>query len=384
VLKIGAKNNKFSTQTVGLKSLSQVPIQEKIFPVGFIVIIFVISLFGLLALYSISGNSGNLKSQAIKFVAGFFTFLLIGLFSFRIWYRLAYFIFVIALFLLILVFIGGHEGGLGAVRWLNIFGVIIQPSEFVKVALILALARYFHDIPYGYRKSFMHLYIPGFLIMICVFLIFKQPNLGTAIITLTIGGAVMFFAGFGWKKFAFAVALIAFIAPFLWFHMHPYQQQRVLTFLDPSSDPLGSGYNVIQSQISIGSGGFFGKGYLEGSQNRLNFVPESKTDFIFTVIAEEFGFLGSIILICCFTYLIFCCYKGSLLAKNFFLKIICLGVATLIFLHVFINIGMVSGILPVVGVPLPLVSYGGSSLLSTLFALGLVLNAYIYADEVRV
>jgi rod shape determining protein RodA len=376
---IKIKEEKFNN--IGLKSLAIGENKKKSFPTGFIVIIFVISLFGFLALHSISDSSGNLKSQVIKFIAGFFCFLIIGLFNFKIWYRLSYLIFIFSVILLIMVFIGGHEGGLGAVRWLNIFGFIIQPSEFVKVSLIMAIAKYFTDIPYNYRKSFIHIFIPGFMIMTCAFLIFKQPNLGTAIITITIGGAVMFFAGFGWKKFVFGITLLLLALPFLWYNMHSYQKQRVVTFLDPTKDPLGSGYNVIQSQISIGSGKFFGKGYLQGSQNRLSFVPESKTDFIFTVIAEEFGFVGSFLLIVCFGYLIYCCYKAAIISEHFFLKLVCIGVATLIFLHVFINIGMVSGILPVVGVPLPLVSYGGSNLLSTLFALGLVLNGYLYCQE---
>jgi len=271
----------------------------------------------------------------------------------------AYLIYFAAVIVLVVVDIIGHTG-MGAQRWLRIGGLNLQPEEIKR-------------IPY--------LIVPLVILLLPAVLIFRQPNLGTTIILLSMGGIMCFLAGVQWRYFiGGAVAAVA-AAPVAWHFMHGYQKRRVLTFLDPNQDPLGAGYNILQSKIAIGSGGFFGKGFLEGSQNQLNFLPEKHTDFIFTMLAEEFGFLGGVVLLALYALLILCGMLVALRSKSTFGAMIAAGVTAMIFIHVWINVGMVMGLMPVVGVPLPLMSYGGSITLSTVFAVGLMLNAWVHRDQ---
>ncbi len=350
-------------------------------PWGYVTLIALLCSVGFIALYSAGRGDINILAmgQIEKFIIGFIAIMIIAVIDIKFIYKFSYISYLGGLALLTLVFLVGVEGGLGAQRWLKIGSFQFQPSEIAKIGLVLALAKYFHNIhPNRIRKIFT-LFIPIGLICICAGLIFIQPNLGTAIITVALGAAIMFMAGVGWEKFVIAAILIASAAYFVvWPNMHEYQKNRVLTFLNPESDPQGKGYNIIQSKISIGSGGMEGKGLLQGTQSQLQFVPEAKTDFIFSIIAEEFGFIGSSFLIFLFFALIMYGFYIGARAVTVYGKLLAYGVTTFIFIHAFINIGMVMGLLPVVGIPLPLVSYGGSNLLSTLLGLALVVNVNVH------
>lgn len=289
--------------------------------------------------------------------------------------RYAYWIYAGCIVLLILVDVAGSMG-MGARRWINIGGVTIQPSEFMKLALVVALARYYHFMNSSEIGRHLLLLPPLILIAIPVVLILRQPNLGTAVILASIGICMLFAAGIRWRLFIAAGILGIIAIPMAWmFLLHDYQKQRVMTFLNPESDPLGSGYNIMQSKIAIGSGGWFGKGFLEGSQSQLNFLPEKQTDFIFTMLAEEFGLVGGLLLIACYTILLTYGYFIGLNAKHGFSRLIAMGVCAFFFMHIFINIGMVMGMLPVVGVPLPFLSYGGTMMITALTAIGLLIVA---------
>lgn len=341
---------------------------------------FLLAGIGVLALYS--ATKGQMEPWAMRqlifFFIGIFSMLVVALIPIRFWYMAAYFAYFGGLILLLLVHIVGVEGGLGAQRWLNIAGFQFQPSELAKVCLVLALARYFHRIHPNNLRHFTTLIIPAILIGIAVLLILKQPNLGTATITAIMSVGVMFMAGVGWKKFIVGGIVLLLALPVAWHHMHDYQKQRVYTFLEPERDPLGSGYNIIQSKVAIGSGGFWGRGFMKGTQSQLSFVPERHTDFIFSIIAEEFGFVGSLALLALYGLFVFRGMHIAMKCQSLFGKLVAYGVTAIIFLHVFVNLGMVSGILPVVGVPLPLISYGGSSMISTLIGIGFIANVYVH------
>ncbi len=346
----------------------------------FVLVALLICSVGIATLFSAAG--GNLYpwayKQIIHLLIGIFAMFVIALTDIRFWFKFSYLAYLFGVGLLVLVAVAGVEGGLGARRWLNIGGFRFQPSELMKVFLVLALARYYHSIHENKIQKLHSLIIPLLLIGLSAGFVLKQPNLGTATIMVGMSCIVIFMGGVSWKKFAIAGVLGLMMIPVLWGQMHNYQKQRVYTFFDPESDPLGSGYNIIQSKIAIGSGGVSGKGYMNGTQSQLNFVPERQTDFIFSIVAEEFGFIGSMAVLGLYALLIF---MGILIASNSasgFGRLMSYGIMTILFLHVFINTGMVMGILPVVGVPLPLLSYGGSSMISTLAGLGFVLNAHIH------
>jgi len=308
--------------------------------------------------------------HVLRFGVGFALLLVIGLVDLRVWWRLAYPIYALALFLLIAVeFVGV---GQGAQRWIGLGFMNLQPSEVMKVALVLAMARYFHDLDDNQVDRAIVLLAPLLLTAVPVILVLRQPDLGTASILLALAIASMFLGGLAWWKFAAAGALAVVTAPIGWTLLHDYQRERILTFLEPERDPLGSGYHIVQSKIALGSGGPFGKGYMEGSQGQLSFLPEKHTDFIFTMMAEEFGFFGSILLVTLYALVLFFCFMIALRATNVFGRLVAISISLNIFLYVFINIAMVMGLVPVVGVPLPLVSYGGTAMLTTLIGLGLV------------
>jgi len=317
--------------------------------------------------------------QVARFVIAFPIMLLIAVTDIRIWFRYSYAFYFFGLAFVAMVAVAGFMGK-GAVRWINLGPVNIQPSEMMKIFTILALARYFHSIHSNDSDNLKQLVFPGLLIFLPFVLILKEPNLGTATVLMLTGVGMFFATGVGWKKFAVAGLGIAAIIPLGWHHLHGYQRQRVITFLNPNEDPLGAGYNIIQSKIAIGSGGFWGKGFLQGSQGQLNFLPEKQTDFIFTMVAEEFGFLGGLTVISLYALLMFYGIYIALQCKNHFARMISIGASILLFVHVFINMAMVMGMIPVVGVPLPLLSYGGSVMVMTLITYGFVLNAYINRD----
>lgn len=320
------------------------------------------------------------KPHAIRLVMGLGLFLMLVMLPLSWLMRLAYPAYLGCLGLLLAVELAG-DVGLGAQRWIDLGFIRIQPSEFMKPALIVALARYFHMVREEDQSHPMMLLPPLLLIAIPVALILKQPNLGTASIVGFIGVAMLFIAGIRWQYFA-AVAVLALVSlPIAWQSLHDYQKQRVMTFLDPSQDPLGSGYNITQSIIAIGSGGLTGKGYLQGSQGQLDFLPEKQTDFIYTMLAEEFGFAGVALAMLLFAILLGYGWALCLRAKSRFASLMAAGVAAMLFSHMFINMAMVMGIVPVVGVPLPFLSYGGTFLLTVMSVCGLLMNVYIHRDE---
>lgn len=341
-----------------------------------------IALAGILMMISAGGGEFGIYAlpQLWRFAAAFALMLLLAQLPMRLLLDYAYVIYFLGVAVLVVVDIIGHTG-MGAQRWLKFGGMNVQPSEFMKLALILALARYFHQMHPEDIKRIPFLVVPLILIAIPAVFILRQPNLGTTIILASVGGIMCFLIGVQWRYFLGAAAAAAAATPVAWHFMHDYQKRRVLTFLDPTADPLGAGYNILQSMIAIGSGGFFGRGYLQGSQNQLNFLPEKHTDFIFTMLSEEFGFLGSMLLLLLYGVLLLSALVVALRSRSTFGAMIASGVAALVFMHVLINCGMVMGLLPVVGVPLPLMSYGGSITVSTVLAVGLLLNAHTHRDD---
>ncbi|MBO4956484.1 MAG: rod shape-determining protein RodA [Rickettsiales bacterium] len=348
-----------------------------------IILVCIIFSCGLLLLYSAS--NGSVKPWAIRqliyFLAFFPIMILIAIIDIKFWFKHSYVVYAGGLFLLLLVAIIGHKS-MGATRWLNLGIIRIQPSEIMKICLILGIAKYFFQNNLTDIRKTKKLIIPITMYFVPFVLILKQPNLGTALILTAIMISTLFFVGVKIWKFVLCFVLCLCSVPIAWqYGLHDYQKQRVMTFLNPDSDPLNSGYNITQSKIAIGSGGIWGNGFLKGTQGQLEFLPEKHTDFIFTILAEEFGFIGCssvmmmfVILFMFFVYIIIKC-------NHTYGKIIVGGVFINIFCHFFINIGMITGILPVVGTPFPLLSYGGSITVATLISMGFVLNVDINRNE---
>jgi rod shape determining protein RodA len=349
----------------------------------FIVIIMsTIALIGFAMMVSAAGGAFHpwAAQQFSKFCIAFVLMVIIAMLPMRMLMDYAYPIYFLCLLVLVGVDIIGHTG-MGAKRWLSLGGLNLQPSEFMKLAVILVLARYFHQLHPDDIRRFPFLIPPVLLIALPAIFILRQPNLGTTTIMCTVGVIMCFLAGVQWRYFiGIAVGGMSAL-PVVWHFMHDYQKRRVLTFLNPDTDPLGAGYNILQSMIAIGSGGLVGKGYLKGSQSQLNFLPEKHTDFIFTMLAEEFGFLGCLILLGLYAILLSAGMMVAMRSRSTFGAMVASGVSALFFMHILINCSMVMGMMPVVGVPLPLMSYGGSIMVSTVLATGLLLNAYAYRDH---
>lgn len=350
----------------------------------FIVLVMtLIAAIGLAMMFSAGGEDSGalyLSQQFTRFAFAFVIMLVIAILPMRMLMDYAYLAYFACLLVLVVVDVAGHIG-MGAQRWVKLGGMNLQPSEFMKLTVILVLARYFHQLHSEDIKRVPFLIIPLLIIAMPAFFILRQPNLGTTTILAVVGMIMCFLAGVQWRYFIGAGVAVLPAATVLWNFMHSYQKRRVLTFLDPQQDPLGAGYNILQSMIAIGSGGLLGKGYLQGSQSQLNFLPEKHTDFIFTMFAEEFGFVGSIILLLLYMILLGAGMLVAFRSRSTFGAMVAGGVVALLFIHILINCAMVMGMLPVVGVPLPLMSYGGSIMLSSVFAVGLLLNAYVHRDE---
>jgi rod shape determining protein RodA len=340
-----------------------------------------IAAVGFVTLYSAAGGQVEpwAARQMVRFAAGFLIMLAVACTPLHFWMRIAYAVYGMALALLVAVEIAG-EIGMGAQRWLDLGVLQIQPSEIMKVAIILTLARYFHGLTYEQVGKPIYLITPLALVLAPAALVLKQPDLGTAAMLIAVSGAVLLLAGVRLWKFALAVAAGGAVLPIAWGFLHDYQKRRVWTFLDPESDPLGAGYHIMQSKIALGSGGPFGRGFLNGTQSHLNFLPEKQTDFIFTTLAEEQGLVGAVALLALYVLVVVMGYTIAMRCRNQFGRLIAAGVITMFFLYMFINMAMVMGLVPVVGVPLPLVSYGGTAMLSLMFAFGLVLCADLNRD----
>jgi len=366
-----------------LSTTEQVGLADKLRMInwGMVALIGLIGLIGIALLYSAGGKNWEpwAKPQAIRFAAGFLLMLALALVDIRFWLRAALPLYGILFALLIVVEIMGHVG-MGAQRWINLGFFVLQPSELMKIALVLALAKYFHTQEVEDIGRLPVLIPPALMSLAPVGLVLLQPNLGTAMLLLLASMGVFFVAGVKWWKFALVFALAGMIMPYVWDHLHDYQKARVMTFIDPAQDPLGTGYNILQSKIALGSGGLFGKGFGMGSQSQLHFLPEKHTDFIFVVLAEEFGMLGAVTLI--FLYFLLLAY-GSAIAftsRSPFARLTAFGLTLTFFLYVFVNVAMVTGVIPVVGIPLPLVSYGGTAMMTLLIGCGILLSVSIHRN----
>jgi rod shape determining protein RodA len=304
----------------------------------------------------------------------------IALFPPRFWMGLAYPAYLGALVLLVGVELIGATA-MGAQRWIDIGPIRMQPSEIMKIALVLALARYYHDLPEEKVSSLGGLIIPALMIALPMGLIVKQPDLGTSLLLAATGVAIVFLAGLSWKVII-GSGVLGGVAGGFFFHygLQDYQRRRIMTFINPEDDPMGAGYHILQSKIALGSGGMTGKGYMEGTQAHLNFLPEKQTDFIFTMLGEEFGFVGGLVVLGLYALILANCVMIATSCRSVFLRLVVMGVATTFSLYVFINVGMVMGMLPVVGVPLPMISYGGTVMMTVLIGLGLILGAHVHRD----
>ena len=345
----------------------------------FIFVTLLLICIGVAALYS--AGEGSFYPWSIKHLIRFSVFfigmIVIALVDIKLIFKYSYLFFIILLVLLFSVEIIGSFGK-GAERWIRIFGVSIQPSELIKVGIILALARYYHSLKHENIALFRYLFFPFLIIFTPFFLVIIQPDLGTSLSIFLLGILIMFVSGIRIWKFVLGIVFILISIPFLWNYLQPYQQNRVFSFLNPELDPLGKGYQLIQSKIALGSGGLTGKGFLKGTQSYLEYLPEKQTDFIFTLIGEEFGFLGTMFVLFLYSLLILICFYISIKSFHLFGRILSLGVASNLFLYVCLNVSMVTGLMPIVGIPLPLVSYGGTAMLSVMISFGLLLNVDIH------
>ena len=341
-----------------------------------------IAMTGVAALYSTAGGHFEpwAERHAVRASVGLTLMLTTALVPLRWWMRLANPLYLAVLAMLIAIPVAG-TAQMGARRWLGAGDVSLQPSEFMKVALVLALARYYQWL--GPDRVSRPLWVAWPLIMIGgpVMLVLKQPDLGTAMLILTAGLGVVFLAGVRPFYFVLGGLFAGALGEFIWPRLQDYQRRRLLTFLDPDRDPLGAGYHIAQSKIALGSGGLNGRGFLGGTQSQLNFLPEKHTDFIFTMFAEETGFFGAIALIGLYALLLGWLLAMAMRSRNALSRLVIAGVGLVFAVHVFVNIGMVTGLLPVVGVPLPLVSYGGTSMLTLMFGLGLALSAHVHRGD---
>jgi rod shape determining protein RodA len=348
---------------------------------GLILLVVAVAGVGVAMLYSAA--NGNMEPWAsrhiVRFLVGFVLMIGVALVDLRFWLRMAYPFYFLSFALLIGVEIMG-EIGMGAQRWINFGFFNLQPSEMMKVAVVLALARFFHVPTLEDVYRVRTLIVPMLLITAPMALVMNQPDLGTAGMLLMVGGAILFLVGVRWWKFVIIILVGLSVIPIAWQFLRDYQKARVLTFINPENDPLGAGYHILQSKIALGSGGLFGKGFLQGTQSHLNFLPEKQTDFIFTMLAEEFGLIGGVGLIILFLLLMAYGVVIALRCRNHFGRVLALGLTANLFFYVFINTAMVMGLIPVVGVPLPLVSYGGTVMLTTMFGFGLIMSVYIHRD----
>jgi len=336
---------------------------------------------GYIALYSAAGGLPEpyASRHILRFGIGLLMLLGIALVDIRLIARLSWLVYGVSVGLLVLVLRMGHVGK-GAQRWLDLGGLQVQPSELAKIGLVMALAAWFHRASWERMGNPLFLIPPAVMVVVPVGLILKEPNLGTAVIVALAGASVFMAAGVRWWKMALVALPLPFGARFAFDHMHDYQRARITTFLNPESDPLGAGYNIIQSKIAMGSGGMWGKGFLQGTQGHLDFLPEKQTDFIFTTLAEEFGLVGGLAVL----GVLACIVVGGMLialrCRHRYGRLLALGISTNFFLYAFVNLAMVMGVIPVGGVPLPLVSHGGSAMLTVMFGFGLLMSVHVHRD----
>ncbi len=347
-----------------------------------ILIIILIGAISVFAIYSTERGEFSFytKNHLLRLLVFFGMFLVLSFVRITFWYKNAYFFYSICVSLLFITLFFGLMAS-GSRRWLDLYFLNLQPSEIMKIAIIVCFARYYHRIQTAEIQNYKFILVPLILLLIPCYLVLQQPDLGTSILIAGTGVIIIWLAGLNIKYFVYSTLLLIVSLPFAVSLLKPYQKSRILTFFNPDRDPLGAGYQIIQSKIAIGSGGFFGKGFLKGTQSYLEFLPEKHTDFIFTLFSEEFGFIGSIMLLLLYILLIYRIISIGFYSKSFFSKLFCFGFASAIFLYIFVNISMVLGLLPIVGAPLPIMSYGGSSMLSIMLGLSIVMSCKIYSQD---
>tara|TARA_Y100000590_G_C15727811_1_gene1015887 strand:+ start:2315 stop:3439 length:1125 start_codon:yes stop_codon:yes gene_type:complete len=344
--------------------------------------VLLIGIISCFAMYSTDG--GQIKyhtsSHILKFSIFFIMFLVFSFIRIRYWHSLGYIFYFLVLGMLIYVLFFGITAQ-GSQRWIDLYYINLQPSELMKIAIIICFAKYYHRIQTQDIHKLKHIFYPIVLLTLPIYLVITQPDLGTSILIAGSGLAVIWLAGIRARYFVYSFLTFLVTAPFVISFLKPYQKLRILTFIDPERDPLGAGYQILQSKIAVGSGGLFGKGYLEGSQSYLEYLPEKHTDFIFTLFSEEFGFLGSSALLILYLIMLFRIIRIGQEAKSYFAKFYCFGFASALFIYITVNMSMVLGLLPIVGSPLPIMSYGGSALLATMIGFSIVMSCRIYSKE---
>ena len=347
-----------------------------------LVCLLLLGFISLATMYSTDGGEVlfHTRSHFIKFIFFFFMMLVISFINVKFWFSLGYLSYVVVLGMLIWTMNFGVTAS-GSKRWIDLYFINIQPSELMKILIILCLAKYFHRMKLQNVNSFYAVCISLIIIFLPMSLVIIQPDLGTSLLIALSGIIVLWFAGLNHKYFFYSCLISIISLPFIISFLQPYQKLRILTFLNPDRDPLGAGYQIIQSKIAVGSGGFTGKGFLKGTQSYLEFLPEKHTDFIFTLFSEEFGFIGSVFLLFIYAIIIYRVIKIGALSRSYFAKLYCYSFGTSIFVYIVINMSMVLGLLPIVGSPLPIMSYGGSSMLATMIGFGIVMSAKTHSQQ---
>ncbi len=359
---------------------NEITLFQKIKNLDYILLISVILLSALSVFVMYSTDGGEIlfhtKNHFVKLAVFFPLMIFVALFNIKFWHNFSYIIYFIVILLLIYVSFFGIKSS-GSQRWMDLYLFVLQPSELMKIAIIMCLAKYFHRLKIENVNSFTSITIVLSIIIIPIIFVISQPDLGTSILIALSGLIILWLGGIKIKYFIYSFITFLISLPFIISFLKPYQKLRILTFLDPDRDPLGAGYQIIQSKIAIGSGGLNGKGFLKGTQSYLDFLPEKHTDFIFTLFSEEFGFIGSVGLLILYSIIIFRIVRIGAISRSNFARLFCFGYAFAIFIYIVVNLSMVLGLLPIVGSPLPIMSYGGSSMLATMIGFGIVLSAKI-------
>ena len=358
---------------------------EKIKSIDYILVavILLIGIISSFAMYSTDGGQFryHTNSHILKFSLFFILFIILSFIRIGLWHTIAYLFYILVLGMLIYVLWFGVSAK-GSQRWIDLYFLNLQPSELMKIAIIVCFAKFYHRIQPQDIHKVQNIIYPIILLALPIYLVIAQPDLGTSILIAASGLAVIWLAGIRARYFVYSILTLLVCAPFVISILKPYQKLRILTFFNPDRDPLGAGYQILQSKIAVGSGGLFGKGYLKGTQSYLEYLPEKHTDFIFTLFSEEFGFLGSSILLMLYFVMLFRIIRIGQQTKSYFAKFYCFGFASALFIYITVNMSMVLGLLPIVGSPLPIMSYGGSALLSTMIGFSIVMSCKIYSKEI--
>ena len=357
---------------------------EKIISIDYILllVILLIGIISIFAMYSTDGGEfkHHTNSRILKFSTFFILFIILSFLRIKFWHSFAYIFYAIVLGMLFYVMWFGISAQ-GSQRWMNLYFINLQPSEFMKIAIIVCFAKFYQQIQSQDINKMQNIVYPIILLAFPIYLVIAQPDLGTSILIAASGLAVIWLAGVRVKYFVYSFLTLLVCTPFVIAFLKPYQKLRILTFFSPDRDPLGAGYQILQSKIAVGSGGLFGKGYLKGTQSYLEYLPEKHTDFIFTLFSEEFGFLGSSILLMLYFVMLFRIIRVGQQSKSYFAKFYCFGFSSALFIYIVVNMSMVLGLLPIVGSPLPIMSYGGSALLATMLGFSIAMSCKIYSKE---